>query len=527
MTGTVDVLSAARSLEFEASVPELIRDTMASALIAGPNVTISPDDVGNGITISFDSPDDENVGGITTIYVKTTGSDTNPGTFASPLRTPTAAMNLLKTKGPVLRGTWIVDIGAGSYTSFDIPQTLFFENPLTIQGADVGGHPNTPTVTITNGYNTSDYGIDARNLNFSLIVKDLLFTGYNGSTSSAGILLNSSKGTLFTINCHFVDCYWGISAQTSAYDVKGGKATRCGMLGDTANTLPIGSRNGNGGAYRSLMQSRHAIGLQDAGTLANGPIVTFCRTGLFAQENSTGHSDFVTYEDNDTAVLLNASSRANVDGSSFKRNTKDIRGTLGSNAYVTVNNVFGTGTDESVSKISMASGSHLIDDNRLFTNKLPANGASLRNVYTSFPGTVVSTIAATVVDTLTFAANVWRDTPNSVVPVKRVAVKIIGELTGTAGTKTVQCRFGTSMVGLTFTATETGVFAADFILYFTGPATQQMLIQGYRHLGTSTRLSRAAATNAMTADTNLQVEAVVGSVADSVTIHSIDVYSGG
>ncbi len=462
-----------------------------------------------------------------TLYVSTSGaSDTYDGiSSAFPMRTTNKAVSVLPNYGPKLQGFWAIQVAAATYTDRTIvPEGLDSVAPITIRGPIVN-HPNVPTLKFTEGYNVGAVTFKIVDVPARFIFSNILWEGYNGTASSAGVQLSNS-GEASVINGHFTDCYWGVTGQKSSYDIKGGIYTRCGFLGDTTIATAPAIRNGTGGAWRSLMRTIHSIGVQNAGVLTQGPFVYGCYSGLFAQEVSSGHADFVTFEDCINGLSVNVNSRVNCDGSSFKRNTTDIRANGNSHVYLSGNVVFGTGVDESSNKVATSGGAQVVEDNRFFTNISTSYNSVEKIIDTVFPNQAVSTTALTTVYTATLAATIWRNALTSIVKPRRLRLKIFGDFVGTAGTKSIVVRLGTSNVTCTFTATEVGVFEAEATLFFTGTATQYMTIRAARHLGANVRIAQAQATNVLTANTNLTVEASVGVATDVVNISAIDLNWG-
>jgi hypothetical protein len=463
-----------------------------------------------------------------TLYVATsTASDTYDGISRSnALRTTNKAIDILPNYGAVLNGFWAIQLDAGTYSDrATCPVGLDATGPITIRGPIVN-HPNVPTAVYTEGYNIGAVAFDFTDAKAEFVVSNIKFSGYNGTSSSAGIKSSSNEGNFYLINCHFVDNFWGATNQSGAMDVKGGIFQRNGFLGDTANNVAMASRNGNGGGYRGLMGSKHSIGTQDSGDLLKGPFFYGNRSGIFAQETCTGHVDWCVFEDNDFGVNINVNSRANVDGSSFKRNNIALRAIGNSHIYVTTNNVFGTGVDENPIPISLAQGSQMTDDNRLFTNVAQSYNTVMRVADTVFPNLTVTAQTATVIYTATLGGLLWRDAINSVHERKRINVKIYGELIGTLGTKAITIRLGSSTVSATFTSAEVGIFEAEATVFFTDSAKQFVTLRAIRHLGTNVRTASAQMTNAMTSNTNLTVESTIGTAGDSVRIDAIDMSWG-
>jgi len=449
-----------------------------------------------------------------TYYVSPTGNNSNNGLSAgAPFLTVQYAVDRAVEQSIAANKKIAITLAAGTYAGRVIFPS-FTERVLNIviQGPEIA-HPNVPTAIQTEGSNATAVAFFCDNPNVILTVRNMKFVGYRNSTASSGITV--ANGTFLNLeNCHFTDCYWGASSQTSDIDVKGGIFTTCGELGT--------SGTGNGAGVRSLQKNRHSIGLQNAGNNDAGPFFIDCQTAVFAQELSTGHIDWVRIEDCVFGVYLAVNARANCDGTSFKRNSVDLRLSTGANAYITANTTFGTGADESTVKLLKSSGATIVDDNKVFTNILQANGSTLQGANTAFPNTTVNATVTTVVYTATLAAYFWRNAPSSLGANRKLNVKFYGTLTGATDVKDLTVRFGTSLVGVTFSAAENGAFEAEASIYFTNTATQFMSMRAFRHLGTSMRVSQVDAANAMTANTNVTVEARVGNAADSVTIKAVD-----
>lgn len=463
-----------------------------------------------------------------TLYVATTtASDTNDGiTRAFALRTTNKAIDTLSNYGPVVDGIWGIQLDVATYTDrVTCPKGLDAVSPITIRGPIVN-HPNVPTAIYKEGYNVGAVAFDFTDAKASFIISNIKFEGYNGTTSSAGVKSSSNEGNFYLVNCHFTDNYWGTTNQSGPMDIKGGIFTRNGFLGDTANNVAMASRNGTGGGYRGLMGSKHSIGLQSAGVLTNGPYFYSNRSGVFAQETCTGHVDWCTFEDNDFGVNINVNSRANVDGSSFKRNNFALRAVGNSHFYVSSNVVFGTGVDENGVNISTPQGSQFTDESRMFTNLSQSYNTTLKIVDSKFPNQSISTTTATTFYTLTLGAGMWRDVINSIHDRKRIVFKLYGELLGTAGTKEITVRLGTGNVKATFSASEAGIFEAESTIFFTDVATQLATLSTERHLATNIRRASTQMTNAMTSNTNLTLEALVSVATDTIRIDAIDVSWG-
>ncbi len=462
------------------------------------------------------------IGQLNTIYVNAnTGySDTFDGiTAANAFRTLTAALDVLDNQGPIIAADWTFKLAAGTYAERAIISGgTVARGIITIEGPVVN-HPNVPTAVFTQGHNNGAVGIRIHETSCDVVVSNIKFIGYNGTTSSAGIGWATNTGQLFAINCHFDECYWGVSSQTSKHDVKGGIYYRCGFLGNTATGTAPGSRSGTGAGIRSLMQSRHSIGLQNAGNLTAGPFFYECQNAIFIQESSTGHVDFATIEDSNTAgVACNVNSRANIDGTSFKRNGRDVRGTGNSHFYVSANTQFGTGVDESDIKYSLMSGSTMTDDNRLFETGV-AYGSDLKILKTEYPNQTISGASQNFHQT-TLKGMVWRDIPNTTNLPKRVFVKVSGIISGTAGTKNIILKLGARSVSTTLPATATGAFEYTGTIYMRDFGLQYFTAKW--ETGTEKIMHLFSGTESLVSDTALDITAATANIGDSLTVYVVE-----
>jgi hypothetical protein len=460
------------------------------------------------------------------IYVSTSGSATNDGLSASqPMSTLQGAINALPNYGPVLKGRWVIQLAAGTYARGHFPdQGILSETPIVVAGPDVGGHPNIPTAIISEGANgISAEGIRIRK-NTRIKCTDLHFIGFNGTTSSGG-LTSGGFCEIYSVNCHYTNCTWGISGTEHSFvDVKGGIFDRCGFN-------PSGNPYSSGGGIRGLFLTKFSVGNQNAGTLANGPIFRNNNFGVFAQEHIAGHVDWCTFEDNRHHVRMNVCTRLNLDGSYFVRAIgAAIWAQDNSVVAFSSNNVFGTGADANLinvlcnsgATVSAASISRLLSSAPFLTSE--------RCFARAIPNRSVSTTTATVVFTVDLLANLWRDGRSSISGIKKLRFKVYGDLSGTAGFKRIQSRFGAALPpSVTFTSTETGKFEVEgHVLIGTDPiGSQHLFIKGARHLGTSTRFSQVTASEAMTANTTFNIEAVVQNPADTITIEAYEVWVDG
>jgi hypothetical protein len=448
------------------------------------------------------------------IYLKPTGgSNTFDGlSAAQPIADIQTAVNILPNYAkPMLGGIWEFSLAAGTFAKrAEVPEGIKCLNPIRFVGADVGGHPNVPTTIISEGAGKSAVALLATEGTI-IYVQDILFTGFNGSSSSAGVSV-SDYSRVFTVNCHFTNCYYGVTGVHHTYtNVKGGIFTTCGFLA---------AGGGTGAGVRSLQLNNHEIGSQNAGDNTQGPFFRGCNYGVYAQELSTGHADWCTFEDCADGVIARVMSRVNMDGSLFKRNGRAIRGDGNSHFYISSNVQFATGADKNTVPVVLNSGAQMTSD-RIFGTQDVSYSTVESAFDTIYVNQTFNAAANTAFYTEVLNAPFFDYTPSSVVPIKKLHYKIFGTVTGTTDQKKITARLGNNYANAQFSATETGAFLCEGYIYFVSNTEQFINMRGSTHIGSS-RSTNAKATNNMSSNVTLTLEAYVFNAADSVKIEVVE-----
>jgi hypothetical protein len=452
------------------------------------------------------------------IYVSSSvGNDLNDGlSLSTSLRTIQKALDIVSkhAKG-ILKGKWRIVVSAGTYSHSSVETDILSENPLTIEGQDVGGHPGVPTTIISDGAGFSSYGIWMAG-RVELIVKNIKITGYNGTTSSAGIYMSDS-GSLTTQNVHTSGNYWGLSGQKSSIECPDG-------IHENNGYLPNGT--GNGGAIRSLQLNQHHVGIQSAGVRTNTAIIRNNKTGVFIQENSTGHVDWCTFDTNEDAILVNVNARANLDGCLFTNNVRGVRLIGNAHAYIPSTCVF----TNNQGNIIRTSGGQL-NSPILFDNIDVSYSTEDQIIDTEYVNTDISNVVSQPFYTTYLKTPYWNNIVNSLSPIRKLEVKIFGTVTNNtgvegSGTKQINMRLGGYKASVTLAITEQGDFYYVGYIYFVNPTTQYLLLEGNTHNNVK-RVNRMTATNLTTADMKLTLEAQTNQVLDKVHIDVVEIKMAG
>lgn len=251
-----------------------------------------------------------------TFYVATTGSDSNAGTALSPFLTFQKAFDAIAEFGPVLRGNWVIEAAAGTYTISDGQQTFSTPsvNRVIIRGPAVG-HPNVPTCIIDGGGNQAAYlhGISISGSGTFVEVRDILFQNFTQASGNQRVgLLAENQADIYTRNVHTTACSWtGILLFSAARGrISGGI---------------IDGDNISGSAGITANDVEATIGYGDSST-AEGPVIKNCaQHGIYWSRGSQGHIDYVTFEDNGVGLEMEHFSTAALPGCDFKRNAVAIR----------------------------------------------------------------------------------------------------------------------------------------------------------------------------------------------------------
>lgn len=469
----------------------------------------------DGVTF-YAAPNDEQTN---TIYVNSSiGNDSYDGLTPNyPVRTIKKALDIVANYArPVLTGQWVISLAAGTYASARLDEEVLSELPIRIEGEEVGGHPNVPNTYITEGAGVSKVGLLFKGRT-NLHIKNIKLIGFNGTTSSAGISI-SYGCDLLTENVHTDGCYWGISAQMSNFHVPDGIHENNGFL--------PGASTGNGGAFRSLMLNRHHVGIQNAGTRTNTAIIRNNASGVFAQENSTGHVDWCTIEGNTDGVNLNVNSRANVDGCLLKNNVRAFRRTGGSHGYVSANTVF----EGNKANLVGTSGSELTASRAIEGydfSYTPSEGI-LKTVYVN---EVIQNTNNEPYLTLVLKAPFWKNIVNSIIPMKKLEFTVYGQVInntgdGGSGTKAMAMRLGGQSVSISMSITEQGTFKYTGTVTFIDENTQFLCIEGNTHLNANKQSMKKLNID-MSVDQELLLEAQTAQPLDSIRIDLVEIRTAG
>lgn len=448
-----------------------------------------------------------------TLYVATTGSDSNDGSVSAPFATLQKAFNVLMALG-TMAGTRIINIAAGTYSSSSaraarigpanasesVPNTNYqangvnSANRIIIQGAEVGYNPSSapeavPT-TIFDGGGAAAVGIQGEG-GVRLVVRNIKFQNYNGSSSSAGI---SGDGCwIRTENVHGSNNNMDISNVRGHLEVRGGRL-------DGATLYSI----------RSLFVNVHSIGNQGAGAAGQGPFISNAVTGLHVQEGSTGHSDYVTYEDCTDAIRVTVNSRVNFSGSEFARCSRGVRADGNSVIFYSSAN-FNDGTaDECDENIVIQQGA----------TDITRDAYSNSGVATAFAGPVshTGTLTSTALLTQTLKQSRFAPVQSGVRQPQVIKLTAFGSISGSAGAKQFKLRLGsTVLASITNTASDTD-WRCDGLLVFTSPTDQKAQITYLSHNST-VKINTDTGTEDMRAgDSDLTFEVQLTDIADTVTV---------
>ncbi|WP_155808256.1 hypothetical protein [Bordetella petrii] len=396
---------------------------------------------------------------------------------ANPIKTMASAFAALKNWGPVLGGHWVLQLAPSSNYDFGIElEDLTVENVVTIQGPTVG-HPNVPTAIVAPPVSAASGWLFPET---RVLLRDIKFMRFKSNASAFGVGTRDG-GQLFTENVHVDDCTLGVVGNgLCVLNVKGGIIERC--------------KEG----IRSLFGCYHSIGLQNAGTLAHGPIIRSNEVGLSARESSSGHCDWATFEDNMFAIDAQVNARVNCGGSDFKRNVVAIR-SRGANVLAprtgTAPCTFNEGTPDANGMNTRLH--NFADDLGQFpyantTAIITRDLAGVTLTGTTTPTTLKSQILIAG-DYLALAGSTYLG--------KHIRMLVRGNLLGTGGIKNIRVLLGETLVSGIDSPAVAGRFELEIDIYFTNRSVQRSLarlsISGQQtiHGGSSTSVDMGVGGN--------------------------------
>lgn len=243
------------------------------------------------------------------LYVDTAGSAVNDGiTSALPVATPGAAGAILRNYGPMLNGSWIIILAAGTWNihsqTFDTPSRDW----VVVRGPAVGASPAVPTAILDGtavGANRHGFVINGQGV--QIWVQDIKFQNYNAGTQNSCGIAAGYAARVYANNVHCNNCDFA------------------GILADQADILLVGGGIIN--ACRSgviLNASKGTIGY-GATSLATGPLIQNCtQSSVYWSRGAQGHIDYTTCKGNaitPTHLVFDASARAHVLGCDFQTAT--------------------------------------------------------------------------------------------------------------------------------------------------------------------------------------------------------------
>lgn len=239
-----------------------------------------------------------------TLYVSPSGVDANDGLSASqPFATVQAAFDTLKNYGPVLNGTWAVQLAAGTYNASANLIGLRSKNNIVIRGPSVGGHPNVPTAIIDGtGVVSSSIGWYLQ-FHISASIYDVKFQNWTAFGDSYGFNADGHC-QIYMNNCHAYNClYAGFSFDNlTQIRMQGGIVDSCTFSG-----------------VRLYSQVSASIGYNGSVT-GDSTEIKNCGVGISGRVSSRVHIDYCNIHNNDTGVAIDYNSRCVVNYTKTQNN---------------------------------------------------------------------------------------------------------------------------------------------------------------------------------------------------------------
>lgn len=438
------------------------------------------------------------------IYVSSTGSDANDGlTVGAPLATLQAAFDLITNQRLGITGRYVINLAAGTYTNGAL---LSMAKPrdyrIVVQGPTVALNA-TPTAIINGAAATTDDGIFISGC-YGVELRHILISGFAAdSLTSSGVEIVSSQDVRL-YNVHASGCGIGYYVRNgSSYTVTGGKITGCvhGVL-ELFNVV----RN-----WKTVT------------ALTDGLQITGGTYGLFAKEGCTGHMDYCTISDNTYGVFFSRQCSGNMTSAQVYRNGYAVVLRCSSQVVpLSVDWGLNTANKNTIPWLLDHSSNFVLAEQTVgATSGFMAQGERILGAVCPDPaishtGTVTATVLYTWPTLMVMGCLHYRGT--------YVRIRVTGTKSGTAGTATLDMRFGnSSAISVTIPATAT---VWTFDAYLISQGVDKQLATGQLLTNATDFHAQAARTYAVSAGNfSVAVRCTLGSAADTVTINSAICYT--
>lgn len=455
-----------------------------------------------------------------TIFVTTGGLDANDGLSSSePFLTIDAALTVLVNYGPVLGGTWTVDIAAGTYieSGASLAENLRSVKRILIKGA-VAGHPTVPTTIIDGSTGLTNQHALTSNIGNFVEYRDLKAINFTHSDNATGGFLAQLGADLLVTNCHATgSSFFGVFITAGSHGRIAG-----GIYDGNRNNINFNDSNGTVG--------------QGATSRADGPISkNATESGVFWTRGSQGHVDFTTFDGDLAGLVSNRACRVADVECEFKNCGTAIRTRTGGFVAADKTNVYNIGTgDANTTLFDFGAYSGPLEEllERTSTGFEQDARSTLLiardlrdNAHT---GDTVRTIVATP---FTMPAGYFTDGGVTSLIGRKLHIKLSGFRTGTAGTCSVGVDFGGSEgLTLAMVGTDAEDWDAEFEIWAQGSATQ--FLRGTIKHGTGgtedvRRFGRFTRFINMETDKAIQVIALLTDAGDTMTVETIEFFMVG
>lgn len=427
------------------------------------------------------------------VYVATDGIASNDGLSTAFPTTLDAALTALSNYGPVLDGIWVVSLAAGTYsrtTTASIPQFTESRHRVSVVGPTVA-HPGVPTA-ILDGGGASIIGLSSIGP-AKVAVEYIKFQNFLPSVG--GGVYGSDGINLHTNNVHVDNCTDGIYVVRSlTMLIKGGVVTNCnqGVVGSVGQVGTIG---------------------WDASSLAEGPIIDGCVTGVSIGEVSSLHVDFCTIKNcTGRGLLVYDNSRSNTASCDFQNNAVGSETRSGGLILDTTSEYnFGTSLANTVARRILAA--PLI----FSTQARPVSQVYSSVAVASHTG---DTLKTQMVATITLPGNWFVEEGRS------LRLSVYGDKSGINGTCTIGADLGSTSIiqGVNPGGTDAHNFQMSASIVSNGSAAQLYYYDITTSLDTLNRVGvRGTSAADMSVDQVLYITAQLSNAADTVNIKGVTV----